>query len=114
MSTKHLALYVLAIVAGNIAVWLQLYGRFVWKWLESHTSIIIFTGIPITYIFMKATEWGFEGFDEKMWPLRISGFAIGMIVFWFMTAYFMGQTPDLKTFISLGLCVLVILIQIFL
>jgi len=106
-------LYALAVILGNVAVWLQLYGRFVWKWLENYQHLIIFTGIPITYIFMKATEWGFEGFDKEMWPLRISGFAIGMMVFWVMTGYFMGQTPDVKTLISLGLCVAVILIQVF-
>lgn len=111
---KYILLSFLMILFGNIVVWFQVNGQLIWKTFQNNTLLLCLSGIPITYIFIKATQWGYQGFGEKLWPFRISGMAIGVIVFSLMTAFFMHEVPSPKTLVTLTLCVLAILIQMFL
>ena len=37
-------------------------------------------GVPISYALMYSTKYGYTGFGE-LWPIRLLGFATGMISF---------------------------------
>ena len=53
-----------------------------------------------------------DGFDGMLWPGRILGFSIGTLVFGIFTYLIMNEPISLKTSVLLGLCVLIILIQV--
>ena len=70
-------------------------------------------GIPISFCFMISVKNFVGAFDGQIWPSRLIGFGIGVMVFTIMS-YFMFREPlTPKTLICLGLGILIILIQIF-
>jgi len=69
-------------------------------------------GFPISYVYLYATKYTVNGFEGAMWPQRFVGFATGMIVYAWGTSYYFNQPIDTKTAISLGLSLLLIIIQV--
>ena len=69
--------------------------------------------VPISYMFIKATELVVNHFDGLLWPGRFIGFASGVVSFAFLSYYFMGEGITFKTGISLLLAVVIVLIQVF-
>ena len=68
-------------------------------------------GVPISYLFWLCTKWGYEGFGA-LWPVRFLGFATSMMTFPIMTWLYLGETITLKTFISIVLAVIIMLLQL--
>ena len=98
---------------GQILVWFQLNGQFVWKWFDNNPFILTLLGVPISYVFIIGTKYGYEAFDGVLWAQRLIGFGLGMIFFAFCTYYFMGEGITTKTGVSLILALTLVLIQIF-
>ena len=69
-------------------------------------------GFPISYILIIATKFIVTGFDGLLWPGRLVGFSLGMIVFAVLTSQFLGEGINSKTAISLVLALALVLIQI--
>ena len=68
-------------------------------------------GVPISYLFWIATKWGYQGFGA-LWPVRFLGFATSMMTFPIMTWLYLGETLTLKSMISLGLAIIIMLLQL--
>ena len=68
-------------------------------------------GIPISYLFWIATKWGYEGFGA-LWPVRFMGFATSMMTFPIMTWIYLGEVITLKTFITIILAIIIMLLQL--
>ena len=66
--------------------------------------------MPISYALLYSTKYGYIGFGE-LWPIRFLGFATGMITFPIITWIVLGEGLTLKTGISLGLAVIIMLLQ---
>jgi len=111
---KQILLSILMILFGNILVWFQVNGPLMWKSFNTNVWLLCMAGMPISYVFIKATQYGYEGFDSRLWPFRILSTSIGVIVFSVMTGLYMNEMPPPKTLAALSLCIIAILIQIFL
>lgn len=99
---------------GQTLIWIQTNGQFLWPVFKKNPIIVsIISGSIISYIVIYATKMVVEHFDGVLWPGRFIGFASGMIIFAFMTWFFMGEGVNVKTGISLLLAVSLIAIQIF-
>jgi hypothetical protein len=98
---------------GQLLVWFQLNGQFVWKWFANNPLILTLLGIPISYVFILGTQYGYEAFDKVLWAQRLIGFGLGMVCFTFCTYYFLGEGITTKTVVSLTLALTLVLIQIF-
>ena len=68
-------------------------------------------GIPITGLFWLATKWGYQGFGN-LWAVRFMGFATSMMTFPIMTWLYLGETITLKTGMTIGLAVIIMLLQL--
>ena len=68
-------------------------------------------GVPISYALLYSTKYGFEGFGE-LWPIRLLGFAVGMITFPIITWIVIGAGSTLKTLISLMLAAIIMILQL--
>lgn len=71
-----------------------------------------FLGVPISFIYIYATQYTVEAFDGELWPQRFIAFSMGMIVFALLTWLHLNQSITLKTSITLILAVTIVLIQI--
>jgi hypothetical protein len=114
MITKTFLLSIFLFLAGHIIIWAQLNGQFVKpEFYKKYEWLFVAAGIPVSYIFLKATKYGVESFDGILWPQRLIGFAIGIIIFSFLTNYILHEGITPKTVVCLCLATVVVLIQLF-
>ena len=106
---KNVILCVVLLFLGQIVVWYQLNSQLVWDWAKTTKSMWFMSlmGVPISVLFWYTTKFGYEGFGE-LWPIRLLGFATGMISFPIITWLMIGEGITLKTGISILLAIIII------
>jgi len=97
----------------QIITWFQLNGQFVWPWFKNNLFLLCLFGIPISWLYIEATRFGFIAFDGVLWPGRLLGFATGIFSFAACTSIFMGEGLTPKTIVSLILATVLVCIQVF-
>ena len=112
MKINTLIVFIVTLFFAQIVTWFQLNLQFFMpKYKDSYWLLL--TGIPITWLYLRATKLGVEAFDGQMWPQRLLSFSTGILIFTLMTYLVMGETLTLKSILCLGLAFCIILIQIF-
>ena len=113
MKSHYIILTIIIFFVNNIVIWYQLNGQLVWGFWKTWKGITLslLMGIPITALFWYATKIGYQGFGN-LWAVRFMGFATSMMTFPIMTWLYLGETISLKTFLSLGLAVIIMLLQL--
>jgi hypothetical protein len=107
-------LYAISLFAiAQTMVWFQTNGQFISDAIKKSPWAISLLGIPISYLYIKATASSYEHFNQ-LWPGRMLAFSIGILVFTLMTWFLMNEPVNFKTGASLFLAFLIILIQLFL
>jgi hypothetical protein len=91
----------------------QLQGQFLSEWVKSHPLLFSLLGVPISYFFIKATHYFYLYFDGFIWPGRLIGFSLGILAFSLLSYFLMGESPTMKTWICIGLSVVIVMVQIF-
>ena len=114
MINKHLVLTIIFFIVGNIIVWYQLNSQLVWDWAKGNKSMWIMSllGIPISLLFWLCTKWGYLGFGN-LWAVRWLAFGSSMLVFPIMTYFYLGEPMSFKTILTLGLAIIIMIIQLF-
>ena len=107
---KEILLCIIILFFTQIVIWFQLNAQVKWDWFKDNYLLLSILGMPISYALMYSTKFGFQGFGE-LWPIRLLGFAVGIISFPFITYLILGEGVTLKTGISLGLAVIIMLLQ---
>ena len=102
----------LLFLIGQILVWYQINGQFISPWMKNHPIMVSFLGVPISYVYIYATQYLVEAFNGDMWPQRLIGFSMGMIAFAFLTFIHLNQAITLKTAVTLALATAIVVIQI--
>ena len=106
----------LGIVYGFLAqviTFLQLQGNIKWNWFQRFPILVLATAIPISWLFIKSVENFVGHFDGEIWPSRLIGFAIGIIVFGSMSYLLFKEPVTTKTFVCLMLACCILAVQIF-
>jgi multidrug transporter EmrE-like cation transporter len=105
----------LGIVYGFIAqviTFLQLQGNIKWNWFQRFPILVLATAIPISWLFIKSVESFVIAFDGEIWPSRLIGFAIGIIVFALMSYFLFKEPITTKTLLCLILACCILGVQI--
>jgi len=102
----------LLFLIGQVLVWYQINGQFISDWVKERPLVMSLMGVPISFVYIYATQYLVEAFDGDMWPQRLIGFSMGMIAFAFLTWLHLNQGITLKTGITLTLAITIVLIQI--
>ena len=108
---KEILFCILILFFVQIVVWFQLNAQVKWDWFKDNYWLMSLLGIPISYALMYSTKYGYAGFGE-LWPIRLMGFAVGMVIFPIITWVVLGEGVTLKTGLSLGLAVIIMLLQL--
>ncbi len=108
---KNIIFCCLLMFISQIVIWFQLNGQLKWEWFKDNYLIMSLLGVPISLIWLYATKIGYDGFGA-LWPIRLMGFATGMISFPFLTYLLLGETITLKSIISIILAILIMIIQL--
>ena len=113
MNYRTIAFAFLIFMFGQCLVWFQVNAPILWSWGKTWKWLLILGGLPITWLFMSATEIAVTGFAGSFWPGRFMSFVSGMLIFTILTYMFCNEPITTKTAISLVLALALILIQLF-
>jgi len=108
---KNIIITISILFFTQIMVWYQLNGQLIWKWFKDNPLILACMGLPISYLFILTTKLGYEGFGA-LWPIRLLGFATGMISFPVITYFMLDEGITLKTGISIALSIIIMILQL--
>ena len=97
---KLLLGFVYGLIA-QVLTFLQLQGNIKWNWYERYPFIVLGMAIPISWLYIKSVEQFVHQFNGDIWPSRLIGFGIGIIVFALMSFFLFNEAITLKTFVCL-------------
>ena len=97
---------------GQTLVWYQINGQFLNEWIKSNPLVMSLFGIPVSFVYIYATQYLVEAFNGDLWPQRLIGFSTGMFAFAILTYIHLNQAITLKTAVTLALAVAIVVIQI--
>lgn len=100
-------------VLAQATTFLQLQGRLKYDVLKDNMWFTVLMGIPISFMFLKSVKHFVDAFDGQIWPSRLLGFGLGVIVFTVMSFWLFKEPITMKTGICLFLGTLIILVQLF-
>lgn len=99
-------------VVGQVLSFIQLQAGIKWGWTDKYGLALMLLGLPISWSFMKSVQYFITAFDGEIYPSRILGFAVGIIIFGVMGWFLFREGISAKTGICLLLSLVIILIQI--
>jgi multidrug transporter EmrE-like cation transporter len=100
-------------ILAQVTTFLQLQGRLKYDILKDNMWFTVLMGIPISFMFMQSVKHFVDAFDGQIWPSRLLGFGLGVIVFAIMSVWLFKEPFTMKTGICLFLGLLIILTQLF-
>jgi multidrug transporter EmrE-like cation transporter len=110
---KNLLIAALYGFIAQIGTFIQLQGNAKYNWIDKYPVLLLSAGIPLSWMYIQSVKHFILAYNGQIWPSRLIGFGIGIIVFSTMS-YLMFKEPfTLKTFLSLTLALGIILIQVF-
>jgi hypothetical protein len=98
---------------AQVLTFLQLQGNIKWQWYQKYPIALLVMSIPMAWLYIKSVEAFVQHFDGEIWPSRLIGFGVGIIVFASMSYFMFGEAITSKTLVCLILAASILLIQIF-
>lgn len=99
-------------IFGQIGSFMQLQGAIKYGWYEKYLWAILFSSIPICYLYIKSVNLYVEGFGGQIWPSRLIGFALGIMVFTAMSTFLFKEHMTPKTVVCLLLAISIVAVQL--
>ena len=106
------ALGILVTLLAQTGAWFQHNLQFKYPKLDSSWWGWYVVAIPLTFLFVKATELMVKGFGGYLWAGRFVGFSVGIFVYAIFNSIIMDQGVDSKVFTQLSLAFTIIAIQV--
>ena len=98
---------------AQVLIFIQIQGSLKFQFLQDHKFWVLMMGAPVSWIFMESVKYLVGWADGQLWPSRLIGFSIGIIVFSLMSHFLFGEGITLKTGVCLFLSACILGIQIF-
>lgn len=98
---------------AQILTFYQLQGQIKYQWFKDNYWVIVLMGIPISIMYMESVRQIINYYGGLLWPSRLIGFGIGVVVFAILSQLLFGENLTTKTMVCLILSGVIILIQIF-
>lgn len=101
-------------LVAHVLTFFQLNGQFFkTDWFRNNEFLVAASGVMVSFFYIWGTKYTVGGFNGLLWPPRFIGFGIGMVIYAIGVSYFFKEGINLKTWVSLGLSLILILIQVF-
>jgi hypothetical protein len=109
---NNLVLGIVYGMAAQLLTFVQLQGNIKYNWYQRYTIPMLLVSIPISWLFIKSVDHIVKAYDGEIYPSRLIGFGIGIIVFGFMSWLMFKEPITTKTIVCLTLSVAILSIQI--
>ena len=113
MDPKLLTLGFIYFIVSATAIWFQTHAQFFNEWSKDNAVLVAIPGFVISYWSIKATENLAEAYDGAVWPARLIGFGIGIILFSILTWIILGEKVEIKSAVCVLLAFCILIIQLF-
>lgn len=113
MSISKIIIATILMILGQIGSFMQLQGAIKYGWYEKYMWVILLSSVPISYLYIRSVNMYVEGFGGEIWPSRLIGFALGIMVFTILSTVLFKEMMTLKTGICLMLSITILAIQLF-
>jgi hypothetical protein len=113
MNIKLLTLGVVYFTIGQLIIWFQSHLQFFNNWSKNNPLLIAIPGILVSYVSILATKHVAEAYNGLVWPSRLMGFGIGIILFSLLTWVLLGEKIEMKSLVCVILAFCILLIQLF-
>ena len=113
MDYRLLTLGVIYFIIGQVLIWFQSHLQFFSNWSKDNPLLIAVPGVLVSYVSILATKNIAEAYDGLVWPSRLIGFGIGIILFRFLTWMLLGEKIEMKSLVCVILAFCILLIQLF-
>ena len=113
MNPKLLILGVTYFIIGQVLIWFQSHLQFFSNWSKDNPLLIAIPGVIVSYVSILATKTLAEAYDGLVYPSRLIGFGIGIILFALLTWMFLGEKLSIKSGVSIILAFCIVTIQLF-
>ena len=113
MDITKIIIATILMIFGQIGSFLQLQGAIKYGWYEKYLWVILLSSIPVSYLYIKAVNLYVEGFGGQIWPSRLIGFALGIMVFTAMSSILFEEHMTTKTIVCLLLAFSIVGVQLF-
>ena len=100
-------------ILGQVFSFMQLQGSIKYGWYQKYPILILLSSIPAAWFYIKSVENLVGWADGELWPSRLIGFGIGIIVFVILSLILFKEPITLKTLTCLMLAVSILLVQMF-
>jgi hypothetical protein len=100
-------------ILAQILTFIQLQGNIKYHLYEKYPIWVLLASIPMSWLYIQSVYHLVMGFNGQIWPSRILGFVLGIIVFTLMSHLIFKESLTLKTIISIILAFLIFIIQVF-
>lgn len=104
---------ILYCIVAQILTFLQFQGGLKYGLTEKYPWFLALGGIPISYLFMMSVMNIVKYYDGEIWPSRIYGFGIGVIIFSVMSHLMFNEPINYKTGVCLLLSLAIVIIQVY-
>ena len=105
---------IILLTIGQVIVWFQTNGQFVWPFFKRNPLVIaLIGGSIVSYTFILGTKELAQYYEGALWPGRFIGFSVGMLAFAALTYTMMDEGINTKTGVSLILAVILLCVQLF-
>ena len=81
-------------------------------WFPKYFWPVLLMSVPLSWFYIKSVEYFVAAFDGQLWPSRLIGFGLGIVVFSIMSHYLFKEPFTPKTIVCIGLGLTIIAIQI--
>ena len=102
-----------AFIVAHFITFYQLNGQFLkTDFFRKNEIWVAAFGVIISFFYIWGTKYTVSGTGGLLWPARFVGFGIGMVMYAIMINYHFSEGMNAKTWVSLGLALILILIQV--
>ncbi len=100
-------------VGAQIISFYQMQGQYLWEFAKKNIWFAVLLGMPISFMFIKSVQAFVTAYDGQIWPSRLIGFGVGVIIFTILSQLLFSEGLSLKTISCLILGLGIIFIQIY-
>lgn len=113
MTLSKIIIATILMILGQIGSFMQLQGAIKYGWYERYLWLILLSSIPVNYLYIRAVNLYVQGFSGEIWPSRLIGFALGIVVFTVLSIILFKEHMTPKTIVSLLLAFTIVSVQLF-